>query len=466
MLNIYSSMSKTKSPFKPMQEGKVAMYVCGITVYDFCHIGHAKLLVTFDVVYRHLLHLGYDVRYVRNITDIEDKIFARAKENGEDYKALSDRFIAHMHEDEESLNILKPTLEPRATGFIAEIIALIERLIENGCAYQADNGDVYFELDKFEQYGKLSRRKTEDLLVGDRIDVEKAKKNPLDFVLWKMAKPGEAMWASPWGDGRPGWHIECSAMSTSTLGDTLDIHGGATDLVFPHHENEIAQSEAATGKELANNWMHCGVVRVDKEKMSKSLGNFFTIRDVLKKYHREVIRYFLTASHYRSTINYSDDNLNLAKTELSRFYQGIRSLDLTRVLEPSVDISAALKDFDKRFDESMNDDFNTAKAIAVMFEVLKNISAASDDDEKTILGQCLVRFGQRLGFLFENAEDFFKNAPGENNVDAELIEQLIVERKEVRENKNWARADEIRDELDALGVLLEDLDGKTTWKLK
>ncbi len=457
-LSIYSSLSKEKSLFSPQIPGKVSMYVCGITVYDYCHIGHARMLVAFDMIYRHLCYLGYDVKYVRNITDVDDKIFARANESGEDYKSLSERFIQFMHEDERSLNIAKPVVEPRATQYMKDIIVLIQTLEQKGFAYQGSNGDVFFAIDKFREYGKLSRRKPEELLVGARIEAEQAKNNPLDFVLWKMAKAGEASWQSPWGDGRPGWHIECSAMSTSCLGDTLDIHGGGSDLMFPHHENEIAQSEAATGKQFAKVWMHCGAVRVNKEKMSKSLGNFFTIREVLKSYHPEVVRYFLSSSHYRSPINYSEDNLNLAKKELDRFYQAL--LPFEQELEGSFEENTALRD---KFDAAMNDDFNSAQAIAVMFELLKLLPTVQESDKLNLLRQ-LKSFGNRLGFLFCKPSDYFQAVVAESDLSAEQIEALIAERNQARADKNWARADEIRAVLQNANVVLEDAGGKTSWK--
>lgn len=457
-LSIYNSLSKEKSTFSPLNANKVSMYVCGITVYDYCHIGHARMLVAFDIIYRHLVYLGYHVNYVRNITDVDDKIFARAHENNEDYKVLSQRFIDCMHEDEKALNISAPNIEPRATEYMQEIIDLILVLEKKGVAYQGSNGDVYFAIDKFADYGKLSRRKPEELLVGARIEAEKAKLNPLDFVLWKMAKTGEAFWESPWGKGRPGWHIECSAMSTSCLGNSLDIHGGGSDLMFPHHENEIAQSEAATGEHFAKYWAHCGPVRVNKEKMSKSLNNFFTIRDVLKDFHPEVVRYFLSASHYRSPINYSIDNLNLAKKEIDKFYQAILSFENELDGELEKDESLQLK-----FDSAMNDDFNSAQAIAVMFELLKKVSS-SDKNKKLALVKQLKSFGQRLGFLFVKPSEYFQGTSSESEINAEAIEALIQERQQARKEKNWARGDEIRDVLLEKGIVLEDADGKTTWK--
>lgn len=464
-LSIYNSLTKEKSIFTPLQANKVAMYVCGITVYDYCHIGHARMLVAFDIIYRHLLHLGYDVNYVRNITDVDDKIFARANENGEDYKSLSQRFIDCMHEDEIALNICPPKIEPRATEYMQEIIDLISVLEKKGVAYQGSNGDVYFAIDKFKEYGKLSRRKPEELLVGARIEAEKAKKNPLDFVLWKMAKQGEAFWQSPWGNGRPGWHIECSAMSTSCLGNSLDIHGGGSDLMFPHHENEIAQSEAATGEHFANYWMHCGPVRVNKEKMSKSLNNFFTIREVLKDYHPEVVRYFLSASHYRSPISYSTENLELAKKEVDKFYRIFEKFDFCFENVSQSD-KYSFTAFRTYFDEAMNDDFNTPRAISIMFNAYKQVAHEIDNVAKIQLLRLITEFGRRLGFFYLGYQDYFQTANEHSDLSAEAIETFIQERQEARANKNWARGDEIRDLLLEKGIMLEDAGGKTTWKRK
>ena len=327
MIEIYNTFTRRKEALKPLTPGKVRMYVCGMTVYDYCHLGHARVLVAFDVVVRYLRSLGYEVTYVRNITDIDDKIINRARENGEEVSALTARFIAAMHEDERALSVARPDLEPRATETVEEIVVMVGTLIEKGFAYVGDNHDVYFDVSRFEPYGLLSDRRTEDLRAGARVDVDEAKDDPLDFVLWKAAKPGEPTWESPWGAGRPGWHIECSAMSTHCLGNQFDIHGGGMDLKFPHHENEIAQSEAATGEKFANLWMHNGFVRVDDEKMSKSLDNFFTVREVLKNYSAEVIRYFIVASHYRSPLNYSDLQLDSARASLTRFYTAMRGVE-------------------------------------------------------------------------------------------------------------------------------------------
>ena len=372
MIEIYNTFTRRKEALKPLTPGKIRMYVCGMTVYDYCHLGHARVLVAFDVVVRYLRSLGYEVTYVRNITDIDDKIINRARENGEEVSALTARFIAAMHEDERALSVARPDLEPRATETVEEIVVMVGTLIEKGFAYVGDNHDVYFDVSRFEPYGLLSDRRTEDLRAGARVDVDEAKDDPLDFVLWKAAKPGEPTWESPWGAGRPGWHIECSAMSTSSLGNQFDIHGGGMDLKFPHHENEIAQSEAATGQKFANLWMHNGFVRVDDEKMSKSLDNFFTVREVLKNYSAEVIRYFIVASHYRSPLNYSNLQLDSARASLTRFYTAMRGVEAGQPDEGDEYIS--------RFQEAMNDDFNTPEALAVMFDLAHEMNRVRNSD--------------------------------------------------------------------------------------
>ncbi len=406
-LSIYNTLSKTKEPFKPLVDNQVRMYVCGMTVYDFCHIGHARVMVAFDVVARWLRHRGYDLTYVRNITDIDDKIIRRANENGEPFEALVERMIAAMHEDEARLGVQRPDLEPRATRHIDGMFAMIQTLIDKGYAYAPGNGDVYYRVGKFEGYGKLSRRKIEDLKIGARIEVDEAKEDPLDFVLWKGAKPGEPSWQSPWGAGRPGWHIECSVMSTCCLGDTFDIHGGGPDLVFPHHENEIAQSEAATGKPYANAWMHAGAVRVDGEKMSKSLGNFFTIREVLEKYHPEVVRYLLVSSHYRSPINYSEDSLREAKGALERFYNGLKGL-------PDVQ-PAGGEEFVARFTAAMDDDFNSPEACSVLFEMIREVNRLRENNLNAAgaLAARLRELAGLLGVLQLEPDAFLQLAPKE-----------------------------------------------------
>ena len=457
-LSIFNTLSKTKEAFKPLVDNQVRMYVCGMTVYDFCHIGHARVMVAFDVIARWLRHSGYALDYVRNVTDIDDKIIKRANENGEPFEALVERMINAMHEDEARLSVLRPDQEPRATGHIAGMHQMIQTLVDKGFAYAADNGDVYYRVGKFVGYGKLSRKKIEDLRVGARIEVDESKEDPLDFVLWKGAKPGEPSWDSPWGKGRPGWHIECSVMSTCCLGETFDIHGGGPDLVFPHHENEIAQSEAATGKLYANTWMHAGAVRVDGEKMSKSLGNFFTIREVLEKYHPEVVRYLLVASHYRSPINYSEDSLKEAKGALERFYHALRGLPEAA--------PAGGEAFVERFGAAMDDDFNSPEACAVLFDMAREVNRLRDSDLSAAasLAARLKELAGLLGVL-QLEPDAFLQAGAEGKVDAAEVEALIAARLQARVDKNWAESDRIRDQLGAMGVVLEDGKDGTTWRL-
>ena len=457
-LALYNTLTKTKDTFKPLVGNQVRMYVCGMTVYDFCHIGHARVMVAFDVVARWFRHRGYDLTYVRNITDIDDKIIKRANENGETFEQLTERMIAAMHEDEARLNVLRPDQEPRASQHIEGMFSMIQTLIDKGYAYAPGNGDVYYRVGKFEGYGKLSRRKIEDLKIGARIEVDEAKQDPLDFVLWKAAKPGEPSWTSPWGEGRPGWHIECSVMSTCCLGNTFDIHGGGPDLVFPHHENEIAQSEAATGEQYAAAWMHAGAVRVDGEKMSKSLGNFFTIREVLEKYHPEVVRYLLVSSHYRSAINYSEDNLKEAKGALERFYIALKGL-------PDA-APAGGEAFAERFAAAMDDDFNSPEACAVLFEMVREVNRLKETDvaAAAALAASLRQLAEVLGVLQLDADTFLQ-AGAAGKVDAAEVEALIAARLQARAYKNWAESDRIRDQLTSMGVVLEDGKGGTTWRL-
>ncbi len=462
MLQIYNTLTRQKEIFKPMQPGKISMYVCGITVYDYCHIGHARVLVAFDVITRFLRSQSWDVNYVRNITDIDDKIIKRANENGEEYTALTKRFIDYMHEDEARLGIARPDIEPRATGFIDGIIAMNNALIEKGHAYAASNGDVYYRVTSFKDYGKLTNKNVDELLAGARIEVDEVKEDPRDFVLWKAAKAGEPAWQSPWGNGRPGWHIECSAMSKKCCGDTFDIHGGGPDLPFPHHENEIAQSEAANGCKYVNYWMHAGAVRVDGEKMSKSLGNFFTIRDVLEKYHPEVVRFLLVSSHYRSPINYAEDNLIEARTGLERFYGALRGYNHVAPLAFSEMQESA---YYKVFVEAMNDDFNTRVALAGMYDLVRDLNNAKNEPElaNNLVGQ-LKAFGFILGVLQENP-DVFLQAGGNDVIAAEEVERLIAERIQAKADKNYARADEIRKLLLEQKVVLEDSKaGETQWR--
>ncbi|EAR61222.1 cysteine--tRNA ligase [Neptuniibacter caesariensis] len=457
MLQIYNTLTKEKSPFTPIEEGKIKMYVCGVTVYDLCHIGHARVMVAFDVITRFMRSQGWDVDYVRNITDVDDKIIKRAAENGEEPHELTERMIAAMHEDEARLSVLRPTQEPRATAHIGDIISLVETLIEKGFAYPAANGDVYYRVEKFADYGKLTNKNVDELKTGARIEVEEAKESPLDFVLWKSAKEGEVSWDSPWGKGRPGWHIECSAMSKCCLGNTFDIHGGGPDLPFPHHENEIAQSEAANGCTYVNTWMHAGPVRVNSEKMSKSLGNFFTIRDVLEKYNAEVVRFFLARVHYRTYIDYSEDSLKEARVMLERFYQALRGVD---AVEGPLE-----NDFEERFIAAMNDDFNTPKAVSVMFELVNELNKATREgaSEAPALAAQLRKLGGMLGLLQQNADEFLQGESEEGGLSNEEIEQLIVDRAEAKKAKNFAEADKIRDDLASQGIILKDSREGTSW---
>ena len=465
MLKIYNTLTNRKDTFVPIEEGKVRMYVCGMTVYDYCHLGHARVMVVFDVVVRYLRALGYEVTYVRNITDVDDKIIQRANENGEDINALTTRFINIMNEDAAALGVLPPDMEPRATASMDDIIKMIDALVANGHAYQGNNGDVYYDVSRFEHYGALSGKQLEDLQAGARVAVNESKDDPLDFVLWKTVKPDEPSWPSPWGNGRPGWHIECSAMSTQCLGAHFDIHGGGMDLKFPHHENEIAQSEAATGEPFVNYWMHNGFVRVDDEKMSKSLDNFFTVREILKNYRAEEIRYFILASHYRSPLNYSQENLANGKSALTRLYTSLRGL-------APADNDASLCDrYSAAFHKAMDDDFNSPEAIAVLFEITREINRNRDTHpgKANILAGCLHRLGAILGLLQADPEAYLRAAVTSDDStasgmsDAE-VEELIARRISARAAKDWAEADRIRAELDAAGIILEDGSAGTTWR--
>lgn len=450
-LSIYNTLTRQKETFTPLQEGKVGMYVCGMTVYDLCHLGHARVMVAFDVIARYLRHLGYEVNYIRNITDIDDKIIKRANENGEAFEALTERFIAEMHADSERLGIEKPDAEPKATEHIGDIIALVNTLIEKGFAYAADNGDVYYSVRKFKDYGKLSGKVLDELESGARVDVDEHKQDPLDFVLWKSAKPEEPHWDSPWGIGRPGWHVECSAMSNCCLGNTFDIHGGGPDLKFPHHENEIAQSEAATGKTYVNTWMHAGAVRVDGEKMSKSLGNFFTIRDILDKYPAEVVRFLLLSSQYRSPINYSEDSLKDAQQKLGRFYNSLLDVDVEQVMDLN-------NEYSDQFHAAMDDDFNTPEAIAVLFELARAVNKAQGPVQKALAGQ--LRFlGGVLGCLQSDARDFLQTG----TEDEHWIQEMIDKRAQAKKDRDFALADQVRDELLEKGIMLRDGPEGTTW---
>ena len=473
-LVVYDSLTARKQPLRPLVAGKLGMYVCGMTVYDYCHIGHARVMVAFDMVVRWLSQLGYEVNYVRNITDIDDKIIARAIENNEDIGTLTQRFTKAMHDDAATLGCLSPDAEPRATDHIDEMQQMIATLIEGDYAYTADNGDIYYAVDSFADYGKLSKRKLNEMQAGSRVEVENIKRNPFDFVLWKAAKAGEPQWTSPWGQGRPGWHIECSAMSTKCLGNTFDIHGGGHDLQFPHHENEIAQSEAATGCEYANNWMHVGFINVDGEKMSKSLGNFFTIREVTNKYHPETVRFFLLSSHYRSQVNFSDSALDEAHNSLSRLYNALKIAEQhqSQALEADQELinqayqSAAGQDFIA----AMNDDFNSSAAISVLFSLASEVNKAAkaqDTDKAWQLAQQLRALAKSLNILQQPPKQFLQAVIGEkseNGLSDDAIDALIAERGAAKANKDYARADEIRMQLKEAGIELEDSSAGTTWR--
>jgi cysteinyl-tRNA synthetase len=488
-LRVYNTLTGGKEEFQPLHPGRVGMYVCGVTVYDYCHIGHARANIVFDVIYRYLQFSGYQVIYVRNYTDVDDKIIARANERGIDSQQLAEEFIRAFDEDMARLGLALPTHQPKATAHIPQIIAIVERLIARGLAY-ASAGDVYFAVEKFPDYLKLSKRNIEEMQAGARVAPGEQKRNPMDFALWKAAKPGEPFWASPWGPGRPGWHIECSAMSMELLGETIDIHGGGKDLVFPHHENEIAQSEGATGKPFVRYWLHNGFVNVNQEKMSKSLGNFFTIRDILKKYDPEVVRFFLLTAHYRSPIDFSDQNLEDARTGLTRFYEALQAAGeaLTRpaigqgenLTAEEQEISERVEKLQMRFVEAMDDDFNTALAIGHLFDVVRAINRLLAEERTSRSPQLLAvvaaghRQLQRLGEVL----GLFRSAPGAwlerqrnlglstSGIAPEAIEALILARKEARKNKDFARADAIRDDLAAKGIILLDSPQGTSWKVK
>ena len=459
MLRVYNSLTRQKQDFVPIQPGQAGMYVCGMTVYDYSHIGHARVMVVFDVIRRWLEASGLAVRYVRNITDIEDKIIKRAHENGETIWALTERFIRFMDEDAAALGVAKPDFEPRATQFIPDMVRIIQSLIDRGLAYQAANGDVYYSVHDFPGYGKLSGKSLDDLRAGERVDVDSAKQDPLDFVLWKSAKPDEPSWDSPWGKGRPGWHIECSAMSEHFLGEHFDIHGGGQDLLFPHHENEIAQSEGAHGHAFVNYWLHNGFVRVDNEKMSKSLGNFFTVREVLAKFDPEVVRFFIVRAHYRSPLNYSDQHLEDARAGLTRLYTTLR--DTTPALA-KIDWSHP---FAVRFKQAMDDDFNTSEACAALFDLATQVNRSRSAQDAGLL----AALAGLLGLLDRDPAAFLQGRSGTDassagDLSETQIEALIAQRTAARKAKNFAESDRIRDQLLAAGIVLEDAAGGTTWR--
>lgn len=461
MLKIYNSLTKQKEVFQPIEPGKVRMYVCGMTVYDLCHIGHARVLVVFDMIVRHLRSLGLEVTYIRNITDIDDKIIQRANENKESFSTLTERFITAMNEDANALGVIPPDVEPKATEHMDQIIDIITNLIEKKHAYVGANNDVYFDVNSFETYGELSGKNTEELRSGERVEVNTEKNDPLDFVLWKSAKPGEPSWASPWGEGRPGWHIECSAMSMHCLGNHFDIHGGGQDLQFPHHENEIAQSECSTGEKFANVWIHNGFVRVDEEKMSKSLGNFFTVREVLKEFQPEVIRFFILSSHYRSPLNYSTANLEEAKSALNGLYTALRDSNDFESIEP-------IKKYADEFNSYMDDDFNTPRAISVLHEIAKELNRCADKASKEAIefAATLKHFGSVLGLLQDVPQNFLQGKAGtnDNDIDEAEIQKRIDERSAAKAAKDYAKADEIRDQLVSEGISLEDTPQGTIWR--
>ena len=454
MLKIYNTLARAKQAFVPIEPGKVRMYVCGMTVYDFCHLGHARVMVIFDVVQRWLRATGYDVTYVRNITDIDDKIIKRAQENGETMQALTERFIRAMDEDSAALGVQRPDHEPRATQYVQGMLDMITTLQHKGYAYQASDGDVNYAVRKFDGYGKLSGKSLEDLRAGERVAVDAAKQDPLDFVLWKRAKPGEPAWPSPWGEGRPGWHIECSVMSGALLGEHFDIHGGGQDLQFPHHENEIAQSEGAHGHTFVNYWMHNGFVRVDNEKMSKSLGNFFTVREILARYDAEVVRFFIVRAQYRSPLNYSDAHLDDARQGLTRLYTALKGIDVQPIAIDWTQPVAA------RFKEALDDDFNTPEAVAVLFDLANELNRSRSPADAGLL----KALAGLLGILQRDAEVFLQAGSAGSEWSPERIREMILERLEARKNKNFARADQIRKELLDAGIILEDDAKGTTWR--
>ena len=467
-LTVYNTLTRQKETFVPLNPENVRMYVCGMTVYDYCHLGHARVMVVFDMIARWLRAQGYPLTYVRNITDIDDKIIARAAENGETIGSLTTRFIQAMHEDADALGVIRPDVEPKATEHVAQMIAMIERLIANGKAYAAENGDVYYAVREFPAYGQLSGKSLDDLRAGERVEVDSFKRDPLDFVLWKAAKPNEAdFWPSPWGNGRPGWHIECSAMGEQLFGDTFDIHGGGADLQFPHHENEIAQSCGAqghchthevNGKLIDSHvkyWLHNGFIRVDNEKMSKSLGNFFTIREVLQKYDAEVVRFFILRAHYRSPLNYSDAHLDDAKGALTRLYTALKNTP-----PAEFDLSNDANDYTRRFFAAMNDDFGTVEAVAVLFELALEINKTGDAH----LAGCLKTLAGIIGLLQREPAEFLQGGAASDGLSNAAIDALIEQRKQARADKNWAESDRIRDVLNAENIILEDGAGGTTWR--
>ncbi len=487
-LRIYNTMTGKKEEFIPLHDRKIGMYACGVTVYDLCHIGHARSAIVFDAIYRYLKYCGYEVTFVRNFTDIDDKIIKRANEQGVEWKAIAEKYIDEFHVDMGKFGLEKPKFEPKATEHISGMIQLISTLMEKGYAYQG-GGDVFFSVEKFKEYGKLSKRNLEEMQAGARVEIDEKKQNPLDFALWKASKPGEPSWESPWGKGRPGWHIECSVMSQKYLGETLDIHGGGKDLIFPHHENEIAQSEAATGNPFARYWIHNGFVNINKEKMSKSLGNILTLKEIFKDWHPEAIRLFLLSAHYRSPVDFSFDALTEVKLALDRFYGTLEAIQKElkgpssqKKIQSSTikDSSQILESFRAQFEEAMDDDFNTAQALGYFFDLQRHLNSLLDISKKQRTEEILAmlkqgfeyftRFGSILGLFQENPENYLNGQKKEglrrlNLIEGEIL-RLIDERNLARKEKNWKRGDEIRNDLLSKGIVLEDTPTGTIWKIK
>ena len=475
-LRIFNTLNSKKELFEPLEAGKVQMYVCGPTVYDACHIGHARSVVVFDVIARYLKVKGYDVTYVRNFTDVDDKIIQKANQLGIDSKAVADRFIEEFYQDMDALNVQRATIEPKATEHIAQIVEFIEKLILKGFAYQI-NGDVYYSVEKFKKYGQLSGRKLEDMEAGARIDIDERKQNPFDFVLWKSAKPGEPAWDSPWGQGRPGWHIECSAMSSEYLGETFDIHGGGKDLCFPHHENEIAQSESLSGKPFVRYWVHNGFVNINQEKMSKSLGNFLMIKDVLKSCHPEAVRLFLLSNHYRSPIDFTDKAMDESSKGLDKIYALLERVEKmvgpvrTQDFEPGI--------FWKHFCDAMDDDFNSARGIGIIFDTVRSLNRLLDQHENSLSSKItktlqsgladILRTGDILGMFFEHPAQYFNKKQTQvlehKSIDPALVAEMVEKREVARKAKNWEKADQIRKELVDMGIGLEDRPDGPVWKI-
>ena len=476
VLRVYNSLGKKKEHFEPLVPGKVRMYVCGPTVYDSCHIGHARSVIVFDVIVRYLKAKGFDVTYVRNFTDVDDKIIDKANQLGIDSQEVAERFIKEFHEDMDALNVERATIEPKATEHISQIIQFIEKLIKKGFAYRI-NGDVYYSVEKFKEYGKLSGRRLEDMEAGARVEIDERKHNPFDFVLWKSSKPREPAWESPWGKGRPGWHIECSAMSNEYLGETFDIHGGGKDLNFPHHENEIAQSEAIFGKPFVKYWIHNGFVNIDQEKMSKSLGNFLMIKDVIKTYHPEVVRLFLLSNHYRSPIDFTDQAMDEARSGLDKIYAFLERAEEKIGLISDQDVETG--DCWQRFSEAMDDDFNSARGIGILFDTVRSTNRLLDQHQdnlsqkikKTIQSNRsdILKIGNVLGILMEPPKVYFdkKRFQGleQKSIDPDVIDKMVKEREEARKTKDWEKADQIRKQLDDMNIIIEDRPDGTIWKI-